>query len=233
MPAVPTLSFEIISQTSIVMVISAALRHCIVFLASPAFTLVGYLVALWHDFVQCYYPMSENPGFDLSLRKRRGDEDNPSHDSEILQKQQPPSVQAPGASVPNGGVSVAARRRRRRRRRGVRRRRSIDSGRGDQSTAGRTDNNPNDDNEDNDGKGSNDGGFDAEEDGAMSHYLACPFYKFDTAQHFRCYCKYKLERLPDVRRHILRCHSLKYDDALQSAMEEPHISDTTPLPSLS
>ncbi|KAM3506513.1 hypothetical protein MY10362_002322 [Beauveria mimosiformis] len=136
----------------------------------------------------------------------------PSHDSKILKTRQPPCVHAPEVSMPSGGILAAARRGRgsgrdvRRTNAGVGRRRP--PGRSHRSTAGRTDKNTNDDIEDDDGKGSNDGGVDVEEDGARSRYLACPFYKFDPARHFRCYCRYQLKRYSDVKVHILRCHNL-------------------------
>ncbi|KAM3505062.1 hypothetical protein MY11210_008124 [Beauveria gryllotalpidicola] len=223
MPAVPTSSVETVSQTSIVsnalvtMVIGAALRHSTVSFNSPVFPLVRYLVELLYDSVQCYYPMFQNPGFDFPLRRRCGDEDNPSHDSKTIKTRQPPCVHAPRVSVPSGGILEASRRGRGSGR-GVRRTnagvgRGRDSGRGDQSTSGRTDKNTNDDNEDNDGKGSNDGGGDFEEDSAMPRLLACPFYKFDPARHFRCYRKYELRRYSDVKGHIFRCHTLTYDGA--------------------
>ncbi|OAA51123.1 hypothetical protein BBO_01070 [Beauveria brongniartii RCEF 3172] len=156
--------------------------------------------------------MFENPGFDFPWRKRCGNEDSPSHDSRIVKTRQPPCVHAPGVSIPSGGILAAARRGRgsdrgvRRTNAGVGRRHL--ARRSHRSTADRTDKNTNDDNEDDDGKGSNAGGVDVEEDGAGPRYLACPFYKFDPARHFRCYRKYQLKRCSDVTMHILRCHNL-------------------------
>ncbi|KAM3455626.1 hypothetical protein MY3296_002337 [Beauveria thailandica] len=142
----------------------------------------------------------------------------PSHDSKILKTRQPPFVHAPGVSMPSGGILAAGHRSRgsgrgvRRTNAGVGRRHA--AGRSHRSSAGRTDQNINDDNKDNHGKGSKDEdvdfdeGVDVEEDGAGPRLLACPFYKFDPARHFRCYRKYELKRYSDVKMHILRCHNL-------------------------
>ncbi|KAM3440364.1 hypothetical protein NHJ13734_003303 [Beauveria thailandica] len=142
----------------------------------------------------------------------------PSHDSKILKTRQPPCVHAPGVSMPSSGILAAGHRSRgsgrgvRRTNAGVGRRHA--AGRSHRSSAGRTDQNINDDNKDNHGKGSKDEdvdfdeGVDVEEDGAGPRLLACPFYKFDPARHFRCYRKYELKRYSDVKMHILRCHNL-------------------------
>ncbi|KAK7212176.1 hypothetical protein V2G26_019354 [Clonostachys chloroleuca] len=39
-----------------------------------------------------------------------------------------------------------------------------------------------------------------------SEYWACPFYKFDPIRHWRCYRKYNLKRLADVKSHVMRVH---------------------------
>ncbi|VUC36767.1 unnamed protein product [Clonostachys rosea] len=42
--------------------------------------------------------------------------------------------------------------------------------------------------------------------GEASEGWACPFYKFDPVRHWRCYRKYNLKRLADVKSHIMRVH---------------------------